>query len=379
MAAHQCSELSFSFTAKTNEALRSAVIVCEMTNGIRRVWVVSTLASMLFLGLTTASGATTTIGSNLLSAPNESVCVFKFFTESERPCSAAQATLAPGHSAAGGLTAPIDGVVVRWRILSGTPTIDTVAAKVRLRILRGNAGAGGGTSAFNALSPGLQTFPARLPIQAGDRLGLDSRTTNKEDGEAGLPILHTEPAIGVSERFSADFLEGIDEPSNGTENNSELLLNADIEPDADGDGYGDETQDRCATNAALHTSCPVAGDTTPPTTKLTYKPRQDFLASHKVVVYIRSNEAGKAFAGGQLEIGSGKHKGRTIYGLHKGDRKVKARKKTKLTLRLPKKTWQAAERAIANGKKTLVKVTVSVTDAAGNESGRTVASIAPRP
>jgi hypothetical protein len=36
---------------------------------------------------------------------------------------------------------------------------------------------------------------------------------------------------------------------------SELLLNADIEHDADGDGYGDETQDLCPSDETRHTAC----------------------------------------------------------------------------------------------------------------------------
>jgi uncharacterized repeat protein (TIGR01451 family) len=35
----------------------------------------------------------------------------------------------------------------------------------------------------------------------------------------------------------------------------ELLMNADIERDADGDGYGDETQDLCPTDPTRHTAC----------------------------------------------------------------------------------------------------------------------------
>src|SRR5262249_50367546 len=35
----------------------------------------------------------------------------------------------------------------------------------------------------------------------------------------------------------------------------EVLVNADIERDADGDGYGDETQDLCPADATRHTTC----------------------------------------------------------------------------------------------------------------------------
>jgi hypothetical protein len=37
----------------------------------------------------------------------------------------------------------------------------------------------------------------------------------------------------------------------------QLPLVAKIEPDIDGDGYGDETQDKCPQSAAYQTACPV--------------------------------------------------------------------------------------------------------------------------
>ncbi|MEX0992922.1 MAG: hypothetical protein WDZ37_02905 [Solirubrobacterales bacterium] len=38
-------------------------------------------------------------------------------------------------------------------------------------------------------------------------------------------------------------------------NDLEFLVNADVEPDADGDGYGDETQDLCPGDSSRHDSC----------------------------------------------------------------------------------------------------------------------------
>jgi ribosomal protein S8E len=43
-------------------------------------------------------------------------------------------------------------------------------------------------------------------------------------------------------------------------------LSAVLEPDADGDGYGDVTQDLCPTNAATHDACPTQPTSPPPTT-----------------------------------------------------------------------------------------------------------------
>jgi hypothetical protein len=67
-----------------------------------------------------------------------------------------------------------------------------------------------------------------------------------------------------------------------------------------------------------------------------------------------------------------------IYGLYGTSRQVKAGTKTTLRLRLPRKTLEAAQRAFDNGKRIVVKVTVSATDRVGNRSGSTVAAIRPR-
>jgi hypothetical protein len=229
--------------------------------------------------------------------------------------------------------------------------------------------------------PGLHQFGSRLPIKAGETIGVTSRVTNFGTESAGSPIISTVSGVGVFGRVEGPFVQGSTTPFT-IDPDREILVNADVEPDADHDGFGDETQDLCPRDTGTHlVACPASSgpsDTTPPTTKLTYKPRQDFLASRKIVVYIRSNESSKAVASGQLEIGSGRHKGRIIYGLNGVSRQIKAKAKKKLRLTLPKKTWEAAERAIGNGKQTLVKVTVSAIDAAGNESGRTVAVIRPQ-
>ena len=105
---------------------------------------------------------------------------------------------------------------------------------------------------------------------------------------------------------------------------------------------------------------------------------QDFVKSREVVVYIRCNEDASADAGGQLEIGEGRNTGREILGLTPATRYAERREKTKLRLRVPKQTLEAAERALTRGKQVLVKVTVEATDPAGNESGKTIAVIRPK-
>ncbi len=58
--------------------------------------------------------------------------------------------------------------------------------------------------------------------------------------------------------------------------NSAYNLSAKLEPDADGDGFGDETQDQCPTDAATQDQCasppPGPADTDPPETEITKTP-----------------------------------------------------------------------------------------------------------
>lgn len=130
-----------------------------------------------------------------------------------------------------------------------------------------------------------------------------------------------------------------------------------------------------AGTAAAAVNYGVPTDVKPPKTKLTYPVRQDFLAKKRVLVYLRSSEAATAESSGQLEFKKGKYT--VIYGLYGSTRQVQRHEKATLRLRVPSATREAAERAIGNGRKVLVKVTVSATDAAGNESGKTVAVIKP--
>ncbi len=93
----------------------------------------------------------------------------------------------------------------------------------------------------------VNNFPARIPVQAGDLLGLAGsfapycRTNDPVDKTAdftGVPPIGSTP---TTEKF-----EGFQVP-----------VTAKIEPDVDGDGYGDETQDKCPQSAAYQTACPV--------------------------------------------------------------------------------------------------------------------------
>jgi hypothetical protein len=69
-------------------------------------------------------------------------------------------------------TVPVDGMIVRWRLDSGSST-----NSVRLRVLRPVAGkmTGAGSGALLTTVSGLNVFEnERLPVKAGDTVGLDN-------------------------------------------------------------------------------------------------------------------------------------------------------------------------------------------------------------
>lgn len=111
------------------------------------------------------AGAVVTVGSNLARQPNSSA------EYSPRP-TFSNVALASGLQAPGGLSSPVNGTVVRWRIRVGDSTGPT-----NLRIIRPLGGGfftGAGTSA--SVTPPMHattTYASDLPIRIGDYIGLD--------------------------------------------------------------------------------------------------------------------------------------------------------------------------------------------------------------
>ncbi len=145
--------------------------------------------------------------------------------------------------------APADGVVTSWSFEAGGVSAGTT---LKLKTMRPQGGFqyltvaedGPRTPAANQLN----TFPARVPMRSGDRIGLSV----------------TGPAKCVAYNGSGSSLEIAGDPAVGSSNtlpissNRALDLSAVLEADADGDGYGDSSQDQCPTDASTQGACPVA-------------------------------------------------------------------------------------------------------------------------
>ncbi|HEX4672136.1 MAG TPA: hypothetical protein VH279_07695 [Solirubrobacteraceae bacterium] len=201
------------------------------------------------------------------------------FGVSAAPAAAAQvvgSTLngSPTNLLCGGCSASaVQTVKVTTSSFPVTPSADGVIVSLRLK--HSDSGAGPDTFGFRLLAQALgTTFTARQPARLPDFLFPSSipagvRTFVPVDAfgrPQGAPVLAGE-LIGMVEinpqNAGAAILSAGTQATGGeikfalgTHNsgtldystnspNSEILVQYTVEPDADGDGYGDETQDRC--------------------------------------------------------------------------------------------------------------------------------------
>jgi len=180
-------------------------------------------------------------------------------TEVGSDCVAEELTMGPfimvGTEDAGGrqMSVPAAGIATSWtgRVapFGAEPTIGY------MKVLR-PIGTGQfrvvGESESTLVGPGQGPFPARIPVQAGDRIGVygSEGVFYCLTGAMGDTIfsLNRNLAVGSTATFAAN-APGI-----------QAAVSATIEPDADDDGYGDETQDKCPQSPAWHQiPCPELG------------------------------------------------------------------------------------------------------------------------
>jgi hypothetical protein len=161
------------------------------------------------------AGAMVTIGSNLARQPNSTA------DYTPRP-TFSNVSLTSDRKASGGVSSPVNGTLVRWRIRVGD---STGATNFRIiRPLPGGLFTGAGSSASVTPAIGATTsYGAQLPIKIGDYIGLDSPQS------PGAEFFVTGGAA-VRNEWQPRLADGSPGHPPSRTNPYEIALNADIDP-----------------------------------------------------------------------------------------------------------------------------------------------------
>jgi hypothetical protein len=147
---------------------------------------------------------------------------------------------------------PSDGVITSFTAASNTGANTTVLLIVKpVSSLTYNVVAESPPAAFTST---FQTFPARIPVQAGELIANYNKVcafASTDANDVYSSFTGPEPAVGANQIFG------------GPQPNFRIDLSAQLEPDADHDGYGDETQDQCPSDANTQGPCPLTPASSP--------------------------------------------------------------------------------------------------------------------
>ena len=239
-------------------------------------------------------------------------------------------------------SAPQTGVITKARItLPAVPSTLPFTVKT----LRPAGGANQYTviaqSATINAGSGTQTYDVRVPVSAGDLLGTS--------GYAGLYCTTADAGDVVGSLNAVDAQPGSTNTYTPTTNRA-IPVVATVEPDADKDGYGDHTQDKCPQSAATQAACPVAAiDSTATST------------GSKISVLVTADVATKASVTGKVKVG-----GKNVK-LKSKAKTVTPGKFTKITVKLPA-ALKAALADLPSSKSITVKLTVTAPNLVGAAS-----------
>jgi hypothetical protein len=100
----------------------------------------------------------------------------------------------------------------------------------------------------------LQSFPTRVPVSTGDVLGLRVHSMN-----TGCTFTTGAGDTAIATGGAPDIAPGESMMTTSTLPNQRVNVSATLEPDVDGDGFGDETQDPCPVAAGPTDGCPSNG------------------------------------------------------------------------------------------------------------------------
>jgi hypothetical protein len=226
----------------------------------RKLGSAAAVVAIVMLGAAGSAQAALTLGADLTQTANSFPCASNAET-----CTNANPALPPGEQA----SPAADGVVTSWKArINGTGPISLQVLDPSILMTTGvSTSATQNVTGTNVI---VGPFPTRQPIRAGELIAL--KATN---ATIAMSLMTTSASWVRWEPFLADGAARA--PNTGPLNNSfVVLVNAQVEPDADNDHFGDETQDQCPTDATTQGPCPSGA---PPSKKKCKKKKHRSLSA----------------------------------------------------------------------------------------------------
>ncbi len=269
------------------------------------------------------------------------------------------------------------GVVTSW-MTRGDASSGT---GMRLKVYRPTAASDTWTvvaeTPLKALTPdALNTFPTRISVQGGDRIAL--RLSDESGGPCWFPDPATlgpdYQALGYAPSMGFDPAVGSNVTFANADQQALVNIAAVVEPDADGDGFGDETQDKCLGAAGSSNGCPPPAPPVvvpPPTEPLVpLAPLQQLkvttaahhtqhvLKQHGIVVTLRPNVASTVTGTATVSLPNGSK----VLRFKRATKKAAAGARVTLRLKLTKAQLRRLKAALRHHRltaKTLLTTTAS--------------------
>lgn len=143
---------------------------------------------------------------------------------------------------------PADGIVVKFRLRSETTNAVTFRLARITETQNGATATGAGTGPTVPLKGdnSIEEFDARVPVKAGDHLALDGSVISAQYANDGGKRHYV---------FGPTLVDNGPNQASADNSGKELLVQAVVEPDADHDGFGDETQDKCPSQPTTAGTC----------------------------------------------------------------------------------------------------------------------------
>ena len=198
---------------------------------------IGVLATVAALVAPSAASASTTVGQ---------------LAPAQDGCQGNTIYLQTGVASGNGYTIPSDGVITSWAFEPGSSTAPGLKLKVATPALGGVRAIVGEATAGSQTPNTPTSYPTRIPVSANDVIGLmvsGTMSKNCMNGVGGSANTLDFHMGDVAPGGTATFAQATGEL---------LSVAATVEADADHDGFGDETQDKCPGLPGSVRGCPSA-------------------------------------------------------------------------------------------------------------------------